>query len=152
MNLAGTIYDRTVTRKRARNNLYITKIKARHVRWRAGGDEMTGQISVFSVIRKDFDIKEYIPVGSENAVTRKYLSKVTGLSDRRVRHAIHEARRDIPILNLSDGNGYYIPDMNKQEDQIKLLRYVRQEENRLKSIGWALKAARKTLRNCGVIK
>ena len=64
---------------------------------------MVGQISMFSVIRKDFDIKEYIPVGSENAVTRKYLSKVTGLSDRRVRHAIHEARRDIPILNLSDG-------------------------------------------------
>lgn len=96
------------------------------------------------------DVKDYIPIGSSNAVGRKYLSQVTGLDDRQLRREIHLARRDIPILNLSDGRGYYIPDMNTLEDRQKLLTYYRQETRRLKSIGWALKAVRQTLRNCNV--
>ena len=99
---------------------------------------------------KDIDIKEYIPTGSSNAVGRKYLTQVTGMSDRKIRIAIHQARRDIPILNLSDGNGYYIPDMNLESDRRNLIRYYRQEMSRLKSIGWALKAVRKTLKNCNM--
>lgn len=95
-------------------------------------------------------VLNFIPVGSENAVGRDYLSKVTGLSDRKVRVGIHKARRKIPIINLSDGDGYYIPDMNEEKDIRALKRYVKQEESRLKSIGWALKAARKTLKNCGI--
>ena len=98
---------------------------------------------------QDFDIKNFIPVGSGNAVTRKMLSVLTGLDDRTVRDLIHKARRDIPILNMQDGKGYFIPDMNEEEDRHKLKQYVSQEEHRIKSNGWALKAARTTLRNCG---
>lgn len=95
-------------------------------------------------------ILKFMPTGSENAIERETLVAMSSLDDRSVRDAIHKARRKIPILNLSDGRGYYIPDMNSVEDRIALKRYVKQEEGRLKSIGWSLKAARKTLRNCGL--
>lgn len=84
-------------------------------------------------------IIDYIPVGHNNAVSREYLSRVTGMNDRAVRAAIHEARRDTVILNV--GGGYYRPDPNDTEDRHEVLRYTRQETARLKSIGWALKAA-----------
>lgn len=93
-------------------------------------------------------ILNYIPTGSENAITRKELSIMTGICDRDIRKSIHIARRYIPILNLSDGKGYYIPNMNNTSDKQNLKIFFRQEENRIKSIGWALKAARRTLRNC----
>lgn len=96
------------------------------------------------------DILDYIPTGSQNAIDRYQLCKMTGLDDRTIREAIHNARRKIPILNMQDGYGYFIPDMNTERDRHLLKWYVRQEENRLKSIGWALKAARKTLKNCGI--
>lgn len=116
---------------------------------------MVGQICLEDYLkqidRKGFDIRNYIPTGSENAVTRKQLEIQTDLNDRTIRDLIHYARRDIPILNMQDGNGYFIPDMNKEEDRMHLKRYVQQEENRLKSIGWSLKAARKTLKNCGEV-
>ena len=96
------------------------------------------------------DILDYIPTGSQNAISRYSLCKMTGLDDRTIRDAIHYARRKIPILNMQDGNGYFIPDMNTEKDRDLLRSYVIQEENRLKSIGWGLKAARITLRNCGI--
>ena len=96
------------------------------------------------------DILEFIPVGKRNAVSRRYLKDITHIPDRKLRNLIHQARRKIPILNLSDGRGYYIPDMNTEEDRQALVQYVRQEENRIKSTGWALYAARRTLRNCNI--
>lgn len=96
------------------------------------------------------DIKELRPVGKENAVSREYLSIVTGLSDRNVRELIHTARRVIPIINAQKGQGYYIPDMNTEEGKNELLLWYRQERSRLKSIGWSLTTARRTLKNCGV--
>lgn len=95
-------------------------------------------------------VLKYIPVGRKKAIRRKFLVALTGVKDRHVRDAIHYARRIIPIINLSNGGGYYIPDMNDPEDVKALVQFVRQEENRLKSIGWALKTARQTLKNCGV--
>lgn len=95
------------------------------------------------------EILDYIPTGSRNAIRRDALARMSGLDDRAMREAIHAARRRIPIINLSNGDGYYIPDMNVEKDREALKHYVKQEENRLKSIGWALKAARRTLRNCG---
>lgn len=91
-------------------------------------------------------ITEYIPTGRHNAVTRKTLCKLTGLSDRQVRDNIAQARRNTPIINLQDGDGYFIPDPSDKGDMELLQRYVRQEEARLKSIGWSLKAARKMLK------
>lgn len=51
------------------------------------------------------DILDFIPTGSENAVTRVELCQRTGLDDRTVRDLIHNARRRIPILNMQDGKG-----------------------------------------------
>lgn len=95
-----------------------------------------------------FDILDYIPTGHDNAVTRRELMGQTGIKDRAIRDMIHYARRKIAILNLQDGEGYFIPDMNLPEERIMLVQYIQQEESRLKSIGWALKAARKMARNC----
>ena len=115
---------------------------------------MEGQIDMMeylaSLEKKGFDILDYIPTGQSNAVTRKELCRRTGLNDRAMRVLIHKARGKIPILNMQDGNGYFIPDMNVIDDQLLLKKFVQQEESRLKSIGCALKPARQTLRNCGI--
>lgn len=115
---------------------------------------MKGQIELLdylaSLVPKQIDITAYIPVGSRNAVGRKWLSAVTGLSDRRMRRAIHFARRETPILNLCKGDGYFIPDMDDPADRKLLVQFVRQEESRLRSIGWSLYAARKRLREYNI--
>ena len=115
---------------------------------------MEGQIELLdyldSLEKKGFDILDYIPTGQINAVTRSELCRRTGLNDRVMRVAIHKARRQIPILNMQDGKGYFIPDMNVESDRRALKRHVQQEESRLKNIGWALKEERRTLRNCGI--
>lgn len=115
---------------------------------------MEGQIELLEYLEslesKGFDILDYIPTGHSNAVTREELCSRTGLPDRAVRLAIHKARRKIPILNMQDSCGYFIADMNLMEERLMLKRYVQQETSRLKSIGWSLKAARQTLKNCGI--
>lgn len=115
---------------------------------------MKGQIELKDYLRKidreNFNILDYIPTGSCNAVERTILRFRTGLKDRQMRKLIHFARREIPILNMQDSKGYFIPDMNDEKDVQLLVMYVLQEESRLKSIGWSLMAARKTLRNCGI--
>lgn len=98
------------------------------------------------------EILDYIPIGSQNAVGRKHLAKVTGLGDRAFRNAMHKARCKIPVVNLSDGKGYFIPDMNDQSDQNKLLLFVRQEESRIRESQKVVDTAKRTLRNCGVIE
>lgn len=101
-------------------------------------------------MKQHINILDYIPTGKENAVTREWLSNTTGLEDRMVRDSIAKARREMPILNMQDGKGYFIPDMNNEEERSLLKQYVMQEENRGKMIFWSLRGARKTLRNCGV--
>ena len=100
--------------------------------------------------RENFDILDYIPTGSMNAIERVILRLKTGLKDRQKRRLIHFARRKIPILNMQDGKGYFIPDMNNIKDINLLVRYVQQEESRLRRIAWSLMGARRTLRNCGI--
>lgn len=56
------------------------------------------------------DILSLIPVGRENAVTRKQLADQTGLNDRTVRELIEKARWTTAVINLQDGHGYYQPD------------------------------------------
>lgn len=103
-----------------------------------------------SLGEKDFDILDYIPTGQDNAVTRSELCRRTGLSDRVIRDAIHKARRNKSILNMQDGKGYFIPDMNTEGDRLALKRHVQQEESRLKNIGWALREERRTLKKFGI--
>lgn len=79
---------------------------------------------------ESFDIASVIPVGSGNAVSRKWLCSVTAMSDRQVRKAIEMS--DQPITNL--GYGYFIPDMNNDNDRNEASVYYAQERARIRSL------------------
>ena len=74
-------------------------------------------------------IIEHIPVGYENAITRKELCRKAGVSDRLMRRMIEDAcESGIVILNLQDGKGYFRP----EEDEINLVYAARNiEESRM---------------------
>lgn len=89
------------------------------------------------------NIIDYIPKGSENAISRTSLCMKTGLKDRVVRNLIEEARRNTIIISNNDGSGYWIyPDDPTDEEKLMLERYVKQQESRAKSIFYALYPAR----------
>lgn len=115
---------------------------------------MDGQIELWDYLRslncENFDICDYIPKGRANAVTRYELCMKTGFKDRQVRDLIHYARRDGSILNLSDGKGYFRPNLDDPVERKMLAAYVRQEESRIKSTGWALHGARKDCKENGI--
>ena len=92
------------------------------------------------------DIVNYIPIGRDNAISRQELCIKTGLSDRKVRNMIKMARRNIVILNIQDGSGYFLPGV---DDTALVRKYLKQEERRAKSIFWALKSARKYIEEIG---
>lgn len=75
------------------------------------------------------DILEFIPHGRKNAIRRDDLRDIIGVTDREMRVMIADARKKAPIVNLSDGCGYYIPD-----DKDDLLKYILQEQARAKKI------------------
>ena len=106
---------------------------------------MEGQIELEDYLRslncEGFDICDYIPKGRANAITRYELCMKTGFRDRQVRDLIHYARRDGSILNLSDGKGYFRPDLDDPVERGMLAAYVRQEESRRDSIDWSLNGA-----------
>ena len=84
----------------------------------------------------DIDILDYIRTGHDRAITRAELSDLTGIDDRTIRDMIHYARRDIPILNMQDGRGYFVPDMNifrreNDADEVHQTRRKPAEEYRL---------------------
>lgn len=97
----------------------------------------------------EINITDYIPIGHENAISRRDLARMTGLGDRQMRHCIKMARRETPILNLQDGAGYFRPDASDETDKMLLRAFVKQEESRGKAIMWALKATRKALKAMG---
>lgn len=76
------------------------------------------------------DLEQFIPVGHENAVSRKWLSSITGSSDRVVRRAIEVS--ELPIINM--GYGYYIPDMENEVDRSEMQSYIAQERSRMRAI------------------
>lgn len=83
------------------------------------------------------NIIEYIPIGHDNAISRKQLCQLTGLPDRLMRKAIERARRDYAILNI-DGSGYFQP----EEDESYLVeRWLRQERSRGKSVEQSMRGA-----------
>lgn len=83
------------------------------------------------------NILDYIPNGKDNAISRSALCQ--GLSDRKLREAIASERLKTPILNISDGSGYYRPLLTEKEE---VKRYIEQEYSRLKSIARGLYVAR----------
>lgn len=126
----------------------LIHIRPDDVRRAKKGGRMEGQMNIYDIMSRmnNTEIVSFVPVGHRNAIGRKNLSLLTGKSDRDVRRMIHEARRVTVILNLLDGSGYFRPDMNDPEDVMYLRRYIQQEESRLKSCEWALKAAREAIR------
>lgn len=90
------------------------------------------------------NISDYIPFEKDNAISRKRLSEITGLSDRKLREVIALERRNTIIINLSNGQGYFQP-INGLEDDL-VVDYYKQENSRLKRIGWSLAATRKRVK------
>lgn len=100
--------------------------------------------------QKDLPIIELVPIGRDNAITRKTLINrciASGLissgvkkstADREMRDLLANAKKEgYTILNLSDGNGYYRLTSGYKaslEEIQDLQRYIRQEENRGKVI------------------
>lgn len=95
-------------------------------------------------MKESIKIVDYIPFGKENAISRQQLERVTGLSDRDVREAISLARRNMVILNLSNGKGYFQPIQGEEDDLV--VKYFKQEDSRLKRIGWSLLATRRRVK------
>lgn len=95
-------------------------------------------------MKESIKIVDYIPFGKENAISRQQLERVTRLSDRDVREAISLARRNTVILNLSNGKGYFQPIQREEDDLV--VKYFKQEDSRLKRIGWSLLATRRRVK------
>lgn len=74
-------------------------------------------------------IIEFIPFGRENAIKRSDLRDLMGVTDREMRYMIADARKEVPIINLQDGNGYYRPN-----DPAELQYYILQEKARATKI------------------
>lgn len=86
-----------------------------------------------------------IPHGRDKAVRRTTLVRNLGMSDRRVRLLIEEARRQgYIILNQQTGEGYYISD-----DLDEMQRQYRQDTARAMSILRRRKPLRDALKAAG---
>ena len=57
---------------------------------------------------------ELIPTGKQNAITRKRLCDITGLDDRTVREKIEKEKPNNPIINLQNGEGYFMPSLEER--------------------------------------
>lgn len=79
-------------------------------------------------------ITDYIPIGHRNAISRARLREITGLSDRKVRKAISDAGIDTAIVNMQNGDGYFIPDPMDAEDVRLLQQYLYQEDSRIRNL------------------
>lgn len=84
-----------------------------------------------------------IPFGHDHAVSRIQLAHDMQMTDRQLRKVIHDLRETYPILNLSDGTGYFRPDPEDKEDMARLRHYRMQEMSRIESTWKALKAVNK---------
>ena len=92
---------------------------------------------------KTINIVDYIPEGLERAISRKELSRLTGLTDRNVRNLIEAARRETIIISNTDGSGYWLfPENPTNQEKEMLYKFVKQQESRAKSIFYALRPAR----------
>lgn len=93
------------------------------------------------------NIIDYIPQGYKNAISRRSLCNLTGLSDRVIRGLIEEARRETIIISNNDGSGYWIfPDDPTEQEKEMLRKFVKQQESRAKSIFYALRPARQMMK------
>ena len=86
------------------------------------------------------NLLEFIPFGSKNAIKRADLVMASGMSDREMRRCIEELRKETPIVNMQNGQGYFRP-----ETEEELNHYIAQEKARATTILKNLRAAEKQL-------
>lgn len=91
-------------------------------------------------INAEKHILPYIGTGRENAAQRIFLQRTAGVNDRAMREGIALLRKEYPILNLQDGQGYYL-----SYDPRELMRYRNQEMSRIRSAFSALRGVDKAL-------
>lgn len=85
-------------------------------------------------------------VGKENAVSRKSLAALTGLSDRSMRAEIeNERRRGILICShMEAGGGYYLP-----ADEMEIREYYNAQTSRISSLILAREPFKRALNGDG---
>lgn len=96
---------------------------------------------------KDFDVIQCavynaLGVGKQNAVSRAELSRITGYRDRRIREAIEAMRYSKVIINLDNGDGYYIPDPTPQGRR-EAAAWLARQDRRMRSMKAATRGARR---------
>lgn len=79
------------------------------------------------------DISQYIPFGRENAVTREYLSKITGIGERKIRCFIKLANQELSkegkaIISSSREKGYWMTDNIDEMES-----YLREADHRIRT-------------------
>ena len=82
-------------------------------------------------------VRELLKEGRNNAVGRVFLYNVLGKSDRDIRKEIEEiSETDIPVLNMMDGRGYFIPSKSEADLVLRWIRvmksYIRSFERKIK--------------------
>ena len=75
-------------------------------------------------------LKNLNAIGRKNAVSRKTLTGLTGLSDRKLRATIENERRSGELIcsHMEPGGGYYLP-----ETAVELRAYVSEQRSRIQS-------------------
>ena len=87
----------------------------------------------------------YLAIGSDKAITRDKLCRLSGMSDRAVRKEIEALREEgIIIINRQDGKGYYI-----SEDPVEMAQQYRQNHARAMAILRQQKHLRKRMKEAG---
>lgn len=78
---------------------------------------------------RQIQISGYLLAGAKNAIPRRHLQQLIGLSDRELRRRIQEARlAGCPILS-DNQSGYYLP-----ADDLERTRFVRSMRSRAREI------------------
>ena len=89
--------------------------------------------------------RESIPIGRENAVTRRQLCELTGMNDRMVRHQISKLRTeksedDMVIVSISRNRGYY-----RTNNPEEIAHFIAEMRKRIRATRYAIKTAETAL-------
>lgn len=77
-------------------------------------------------------VSDHLSVGKEHGRTATEVMLEMGINRRVMRKIVYEemTKGDSFILNLQDGNGYFIPDLDTEEGVADARRYISQERAR----------------------
>ncbi len=91
-------------------------------------------------------LKSMHAVGKGNAVSRKTLAALTGLSDRSVRGEIEKERRSGRLIcsHMEAGGGYYLP-----ADEMEIREYYNAQTSRISSLILAREPFKRALQGDG---